>query len=300
MSREEDRLDEGMESNVFLEGDALTELNDILDGPRPKLEPVEEPIEEPIVEEPIEDKTAPVEEPVEEPVVEQPVVQPVVEEPVVEAPVVEEPNIAEELRLANERNELLLQRIEQLSDPEPAQPAVEEPTEDPVVQPVVQPATTEPIDFVKDLDLDRVVESPEEFNALLNEVYNKAINVGSQQASERLLTAIPELVVNYVGRHSAMSKIVGDFYEANPDLTNAKKTVAAVANDVHAEHPDWKTEDVFKESAVRARKLLGMAERAGVVVEPVGDPANPPAQRGRETPAPQRTKLAKEIDDLIS
>jgi len=117
---------------------------------------------------------------------------------------------------------------------------------------------------------------------------------------EKIFTAIPSLVAGQIVQQNAVNKMVGQFYDANEDLVPAKRTVGIFVNEVHSEHPDWKTEKVFSEAGSRTRKALGLREKATTT-----KPASPAfvKQRGsrdRGGGEPQLEGLAKEIDDLIT
>jgi len=283
----------------------------------PPQEPPVEPPAEPPVEPPVEPPKEP-EEPPKEPEVppEEPPKEP--EEPPKEPPKEPEPvklTAEQELEQERERTRLLLERVEAMSDPtrlaeimrtrepvvEPApepKPGERAPVVEPV--PVVVPEPAKPTNFLEGKELADVVDSVEGLNALLNRVKDEAAGANVDVVVEKILTAIPNLVAGQIVQQNAINKMVGEFYEANKDLAPAKRTVGIFVNEVHSEHPDWKTEDVFKEAGTRTRKALGLRESASPT------PTKSPAfakQRGshkRGGDDVQLEGLAKEIDDLIS
>lgn len=307
----------------------------------PATEPTEPPAGPPVVpptEPPVEPPTEP---PVEPPVVSptEPPAEPPTEPPVTE-PVVETPE--QVVTRLERQNQLLLERVEHLSTPSEFR-LTQEPA-GPMVPAVTQPATAEPataappgtaagptalvpgtviptpaptvpstpaeqklIDFLKDVDLENITENPTEFNALLNDVVTQAGIRNVDVVVEKILTSIPNLVAGQIIQQNSMNKMVGDFYDVNQDLKPVKRTVGAFVNEVHAEHPDWKVQDVFKESATRTRKTLGLKEQALGRSEGDPPPANPspndPAfarQRGaRRGTEPELTGMAGEIDDML-
>jgi hypothetical protein len=165
---------------------------------------------------------------------------------------------------------------------------------------------------MKDKQLDDILDSPEKFNQLLVEVYNMGVERARDASVQKVLTSIPQLVTQYVGRHAAMQGMVNDFYAKNPDLAGVKKTVAAVANEVAAENPGQKVDWVFSETAKRTRKVLGMKETAGVPAKPAtAKPVAPTAPTGpkpafaqqsarKGTPSSGLKGLEKEVNELIS
>jgi len=282
----------------------VTELDDLFDDlevsePEPEVDTPEEPVVEEVVEEP-------------EPVVkEEPKSKPeVVKTEVVEESLEEkgepEPDVEEETPDLATQNEALLARIEELSgqvimgvpppvmEPsEPAQPAV--------VETPAKVATDEVANYLEGVSIEELLESPEKFNTVLNQVATTSAQRAENAAVERTLRSIPELVVGYITRHSAMNRMVDDFYKENPDLSNVKKTVAAVANDLHSKNTDWTVEKVFGESAKSTRKLLGLKEKAQEIV--TSTTKKKPAfakQRGARGGEPKIDGLQKEINDLLS
>ena len=293
------------------------EVSDMLDGFFPSEEPPEEtpPVETPPVDIP------PEEPPVETPPEETPPEEVPPEEPPVETPPVEEPPAEEEeetpeqeLERLRRQNELLIQRVEEQAGGPTPPPVVEKPpiappvTVPPVVPPVVTPPTeVEEIDFIKGRSLEELIDDPKGLNKLLNEVFKEGVKRGGatpniEPVVERILNSLPGIVQVQVTQQNAIRELVTDFYKNNEDLVGVRRTVAAFANEVHSEHPDWKTADVFNEAGVRARKALGMRERA--IRQPSGTPPARPAfarargarRGGEEKP----TGMAKEIEDLIA
>jgi hypothetical protein len=245
-------------------------------GPGPELE--SEPVVEP--------KVKVVSEPAEA------VAEVVTEESAVAEPVVESmPELEpDELETLKSQNKALLEHVEKLSGQvvsgrvAPAEPAAHA-----VVKPTV------PLNFLEGVTIDDLLEAPEKLNAVL-------INVAERSATaamERTLRAVPELVVSYISRHSAMNRMVDDFYKEHPDLASVKQTVAAVANTVHSENAGWNADQVFKETAVRTRKLLGLKQQALASVKPT---TNKPAfakARGTRREEPAVSGLQNEINELL-
>jgi len=229
------------------------------------------------------------------------------EQPVDEQPVVAEPAVeveSDDLALLREQNEMLVRRVEELSakvvsssmiPPQMGAQAVEQAA---AVQP--KQVQTAARNFLGDLTIDDLLESPESFNNLLNQVAMAAREQAVAEASERVMRAVPELVVGYTTRHTAMNKMVDEFYQENPDLSGVKQTVAAVANDLHSKHPDKGVDEIFKMTAEETRKFLGL-KKAAMTPKPVA--AKRPAfakQKTARREEPQVNGLQKEINDLLS
>ena len=265
---------------------------------------------------PVEDSESSVE--VEEAVEEAPEVE-YVEESVDEQPDVDDRDSADAvddepvddgMAALRTQNEALLERIEALSgqviggvmQPQTAQAA--EPKEAPQAQapaqaPVPQVAT-EPTNFLGETSIDDLLEDPAKFNAVLNNVAQNAQAGAQQQAVQQVLRSVPELVMGYITRHSAMNRMVDDFYLENTDLVNVKQTVAAVANDVHAKNPELGVEEVFKQSAEATRKLLGLQKQAVSRIKP--KPQKPAFAKagGARKAAPKISAVQSEIDNLLN
>ncbi len=212
-----------------------------------------------------------------------------------------------ELAQLKAQNEALLKMIEGEDITVPASAPVAEP-DAPVEEPAAAPAFVpvgegDGVDFLGGLDIDDVASDPR----LFNEVMNKAVQIGETRAAERMLRAIPELVTRQIKQQTGIQRTVDAFYKDNADLRVVKKTVGKVANQVAAEHPDWKLSDVFGETATRTRTLLGIrkqvvdqsnAEETGTKTTPAF--VKRPGQSPRNSPKPKLNKLQKEINDLIA
>jgi len=85
-------------------------------------------------------------------------------------------------------------------------------------------------------------------------------------------------------------------------LVPVKRTVAAVANELHAQNPDWTIEQVFKEAAPKTREILGMkVKKAKSAEEKVDEnPAFVSGTKGKQTSAKGTKTLADEIDALLT
>ena len=171
-------------------------------------------------------------------------------------------------------------------------------------QKIEKKVEAEVINFMKDVNMDEIIDSPEALNKLLVGVYNKAIEAAETRAVEKVLRSIPQLVVNYASRHATMADLVRDFYNTNQDLVPVKRTVATVANEVAAEHPDWEVKAVFDEAAARTRKLLGIQKRE--VIKPA-ERGNSPAfvrkggsRRAAGADSSSMNDLQKEIAETLT
>ena len=291
--------------------EAIDNTNEAEAEAEPEAEVVEEPVDEPAPEpdpEP-EAEVETVEEIEETQYVEEPIDEQLVVDGDADVDVVDDESMGDMAAL-KAQNEALLKHIEELSgqviggvmQPQTAQAA--EPKEAPQAQapaqaPVPQVAT-EPTNFLGETSIDDLLEDPAKFNAVLNNVAQNAQAGAQQQAVQQVLRSVPELVMGYITRHSAMNRMVDDFYLENTDLVNVKQTVAAVANDVHAKNPELGVEEVFKQSAEATRKLLGLQKQAVGRVKP--KPKKPAFAKagGARKAAPKVSAVQSELDDLLN
>ena len=210
-----------------------------------------------------------------------------------------------------EQNEALLKRVEELSgqviggvmhpQTQEAKPKETSPAQPPQPQPQAQePTPAGPTDYLGDVSIDDLLEDPTKFNAVLNNVAQSSQVAAQQQAVQQVLRSVPELVMGYITRHSAMNRMVDDFYQENSDLSNVKQTVAAVANDVHAKNPNLSVEEVFKQSAEQTRQLLGMKKAAQATVRTERKKPAFAKAGGARKPAPKVSAIQSELDDLLN
>lgn len=298
-------------------------------SPEPKPEPAPEPKPEPKPGEP-EPKPEPEPAPEPKPGEPEPAPDPRIAEPEPEPePAEPKPETAEEKATRLEaQNKKLMEWNERILagepapvvEPKPAEPAPAPAAEPaPAPTPVVAPSAEIKIDEINFLEgksqeeIERIVENPVELNKVLNQVYLKAIERSIPLAQERSLLSIPQVVTAHIQRYNTMKGLVDDFYKENADLKVAQRAVGMLANEVHSEHTDWTTKQVFDEAAIRTRKALGMpepppkppGEPGRQVVTPAGEPvldpafANPTGSRQRGPAGQKLTGIAKEIDDLM-
>lgn len=252
--------------------------------------------------------TGPAEAVEEEPVVAAEPVEPVEPaEPVVEEAkvTVEQPAVVEtksepvaplsEIDEFRKQQELLVKQIEELHQQLAKTKAVDQPVEPITTKPIEPPTDSKPFQFITDEEYQKGLNTAEEFNKLLTKV--------AATATEMAIRAIPEVVVRHTNNHVAMIEMHKRFYDANPDLAHVKQTVAAVANQVHAETPQLSTDKVLAEAAKRTRSMLGLAKQAEVRTSQ--QPTKPAfaQQRGGSRIGPPKkelSRMAAEVADLIN
>ena len=266
--------------------------NDVISGPEPKLEPVlePEPSPEPGPEPEPEPKpspdpelslgSAPEPEPSPKPVL-------------VLAP---ESEPEDELTQLRNQNKLLLERLEampmtQVADyVKPVEPTV-----------IVEPEKVEDIKFIEEgADIDELLGSAERLNALLNRVYSMGVEKAVNSGREATIRSIPQIVMSSVQNQLFFREGIKDFFDANPNLKVARRTVGAVMNEVAAEHPDWKFGEVLNEAGNRTYKALGLKKETTLKEVKSRNPALPDGtSSGRKKEKDFATDLQKEINEII-
>lgn len=167
----------------------------------------------------------------------------------------------------------------------------------PQVLPLGFPVPTGPLDFLKDVKLDDVIDKPEKFNEVLNSVVSHSV--------EQVLRAVPQYVNQLVNEHATTHAVVQDFYRANEDLLPYKQFVGFVSAEVLKGNPSWSLDQVLTETGKVARERLRIAKPAATppqANQPTSQraPAIPgaPTRANRPEPAPM-TSVEAEIVDLL-
>lgn len=229
---------------------------------------------------------------------------PAVPEPVLAEPVVPQPSSApprddfDDSAPLTPRERMLMERLEKITGENLSLTATK-----PDVTPPTDTGAVNIRNFMEGLDINDVLATSENLNSLLATVYNEAMTSASKLSAEQILQNLPNIMSTYVTQHLTMTKLVDDFYASNPDLQQAKQTVAAVANKIAAEHPEFTPTQVFDASAVETRSLLRIKGMAPAQATPARGqkPAFAPATNGRvRNTAPMLTGIEKDVLDLIT
>ena len=203
--------------------------------------------------------------------------------------------------------EKLLKRIEELTVVEPIESVKPTDKKDEVISKEEKPievkeveADSTKIDFIGDAKIDDLVDDKDKLNAVFQAVHARAVSDSNKQVYEKVLRAIPEIVLGHINRNASVGGLVKDFYDANKDLVPVKKTVAAVANTLHAEHPDWDLPRVFKEAAPKTREILGMGKPVKKDSKEFDDPAFADVDaNGKQTVKTDPNSQQSQINDLL-
>lgn len=217
---------------------------------------------------------------------------PKTEAPATEAPVEDE---SEKLR---KENESLRARLNELSGtrekPKISVPKTTAPTTETPI---------EAINFLKDLDLDEVTRSPEEFNKLLNVVYSKGLNTFEKTSVEKLLRSLPDIVRTNILTINSLRESSEEFYKDNEDLLPFRKVVALTFEEIASENPDKKYVELFEDVAKESRKKLELYNKATKKVDDKGrHPILPhrKSQQRQKIEKPNITPIESEIDEMNS
>jgi len=176
------------------------------------------------------------------------------------------------------------------------------------------PATDPPIgekDFLDGIDLDEIKDDRAAFNKLLNKIYSQAVTDTRgivKQAKEETFNTLPTKVTEQLELKNTLQKMTEEFYKENTDLSNWKKTVSAVFNEVVQESPGLKIAEVLRKVGDETRERLGLPKPSKVQVKdtnkPKDDDAPPPLPRRKgsrvQNPSPAEPNSVKsQIDEMI-
>ena len=280
--------------DIKVDVDVNDTIDSFLDEFEKKDNPEPEPIKEPEVDKVIEPEPEPDKD---EPDPDDPGPEP-------EPDSTPEPEPTDAVEILEARNQKLLDLLEGRTEGAPKE-IVPDDSIEPDLKVADKVDEPEAMEFIKAEQLEELLENPAKFNEVLNKVSAQAVERGEKQTVEKILRSIPQIVATQVSNRIAVTRMVDKFYDDNKDLSHVKKTVGAVANEVHAENSDWAVEKVFKEAAVRTRKLLGLEEAAFKKDDKKKDKEPNPAfvksgaRRERGGAQIEETGIAKEVSDLL-
>lgn len=214
---------------------------------------------------------------------------PKTEAPETEAPTTEAPVEDESERLRRD-NESLRDKLNKMTEPK-EKPGTSAPTTE---------APVEAIDFLKDLDLDELTRSPEEFNKLLNAVSSRGLGAFEKTMIEKILRAIPDIVKTNILTVNSLKEASEQFYEANKDLVPFKAVVAATYEEVASEDPGKSPSEYFKDVAEKARERLELYKEAVKEDDKDKHPKLPHRKRQQRQviQKPNTTPIEDEIDKM--
>lgn len=161
------------------------------------------------------------------------------------------------------------------------------------------PAVTEHKFIEKEEDLDKALNSIDNFNAMLSSVVAKAEEIILEKAHMLAMSSAHQV---YTQRTA-----VNEFYTMNPDLAANKSFVGIVANELASTHPDWDMIKIIENlgAEVRGRLKMSGVQSPLPPQAPVPDTSESPAFVNGPNARPKgsgggMTKIEKEVNDLIS
>lgn len=159
------------------------------------------------------------------------------------------------------------------------------------------------VDFLQGLTDDSYIamlESPEQFNKVLNTVATTAYIAATNAAQESLMRRIPEIVSNSVNQQKYIHGTTDKFYEQNPDLTAYKSAVAMAAIQLFNEQPNLSLPDLLQQAGSRTREMLRIkpnSQRKRMPAQPAGSSVTGGLDRASSAPA--LTDQERQILDLL-
>jgi len=167
--------------------------------------------------------------------------------------------------------------------------------------PTQAPTTNAPVEDVNFLEgiTEEDLTNPKVLNNVLNTVLKKGIEIGKNVSTEHMLRSIPPVMQNVVSQQFSLKDATDKFYRDNEDLTAHKKLMALQAQELGSKNPNWKLDQLFKESGDAVRKTLGLKEQAKKVKkdEKVKKPSFPRNTKSKKKAEekPKMTPLQDEI-----
>lgn len=199
----------------------------------------------------------------------------------------------DELTVLRRQNELLLEQLNQAS-----QPAAVKTENNETAEPS---ATVDDASLFGDWKFDDIIENEDSFKKFLGDFAKKVMTT----TEERLLQKLPGTVSKLTTEQIEARQTVTSFYDEHKQLAAVKPFVAKVVSVVASEHADWDLPKVLDEAANRAYKALGLKKQAveGVKTPGAKKPAFAGPASGRRgsgnTDNAGKSKLEKELEELM-
>lgn len=173
---------------------------------------------------------------------------------------------------------------------EPTEPTEPTQPQTPPMQ-TTQPNIWGPVVEVSEDDFQSSLENKQVFEKILTNVRDQAV--------ERTVQSIPQLVQTMIKQQLYLNELSREFYRANEDLAGIRPFVGVVANEIASKNPGLKPEEVLEKTAIEVRTRLAMKARA-TQQSPSGPGPGLPNPGNRSKPTkPTLTGLEKELADLM-
>ena len=88
------------------------------------------------------------------------------------------------------------------------------------------------------------------------EKFNKFTSDLTEQILQKVLLAVPALVIHHIKNEHSYNKLKDSFFLANPELINFKPVVAQQLNIVAAENPGWSIDQVFTQAGIKSKQVI--------------------------------------------
>lgn len=171
----------------------------------------------------------------------------------------------------------------------------EPPAADPPATPTPAPAVAVwgEVVTISDEDFQNSLESKAAFEKILTSVRDQAV--------ERVVQSIPQLVQNMVKQQIYMNELSREFYQANEDLAGIRPFVGVIANEIASKNPGFTPEQVLENTATAVRERLKLKAKAEAAA-PAGPGPGPGLPNSTTRPraaAPTLSGLEKELAELM-
>ena len=125
--------------------------------------------------------------------------------------------------------------------------------------------------------------SDEDFQASLENkgVFEKLLTTVRDQAVERTVQSIPQLVTSMIKQQLYLNELSREFYQANEDLAGIRPFVGVVANEIASKNPGLKPEEVLAQTAVAVRQRMALKSKAVNSTTAPGPGLPQPGNRGK-------------------
>jgi len=202
---------------------------------------------------------------------------------------------ATELPVVDEKDKIIEDLRKKLAEKEVKTPATKAPATE-------APFSLEDQDFLKDVDLDDLITDKDALNKLFNQVYKSAVSDTRKSLSESVLRQIPDIVKANIVIQQNLKATSDRFYEENKDLEPFKKVVAVVFEDLLAQNPDKKYDEILSLTAPEVRKRLDLQKKVVQQPNKSGTPRLPSSKGGgggkRTDTKPDISPMEKELSDM--
>ena len=171
--------------------------------------------------------------------------------------------------------------------------------------PTAAPSTEAPIaaeDFLGSIDLDELTRDPALFNEVLNKLHKSAVEIARtevKKGNEFVIRSVPDITKNFLALSVELERVKKKFYDDNEDLKPFQKVVGAVFEEMIAENPGKKYDDLLPDLATETRTRLDLHKKA-VNRQPKGDPPPLPRKKGapRKQTKPNTGSLETELNAM--